>query len=160
MDTDTTTAVYSFGVQGEKKFEMSWADFTPFIGVDVYHVRSDGFDNGHGAKIDDSDATAVEIPIGARLSKSLETSGGFHMEPSFMLAVVPTIADTEIDSKVRFAGAESTYNFTFADDVKIRSNIGLDAVKDNFTFGLRAGYEWGDEERSAMNLQLRAKYAF
>lgn len=160
VDTDTTTAVYSFGVQGEKKFEMSWADFTPFIGVDVYHVRSDGFDNGHGAKIDDSDATAVEIPIGARLSKSLETTGGFHMEPSFMLAVVPTIADTEIDSKVRFAGAESTYNFTFADDVKIRSNIGLDAVTDNFTFGLRAGYEWGDEERSAMNLQLRAKYAF
>lgn len=160
VDTDTTTTVYSFGVQGEKKFEMSWADFTPFIGVDVYHVRSDGFDNGHGAKIDDSDATAVEIPIGARLSKSLETTGGFHMEPSFMLAVVPTIADTEIDSKVRFAGAESTYNFTFADDVKIRSNIGLDAVKDNFTFGLRAGYEWGDEERSAMNLQLRAKYAF
>ena len=160
VDTDTTIAVYSFGVQGEKKFEMSWADFTPFIGVDVYHVRSDGFDNGHGAKIDDSDATAVEIPIGARLSKSLETTGGFHMEPSFMLAVVPTIADTEIDSKVRFAGAESTYNFTFADDVKIRSNIGLDAVKDNFTFGLRAGYEWGDEERSAMNLQLRAKYAF
>lgn len=160
VDTDTTTAVYSFGVQGEKKFEMSWADFTPFIGVDVYHVRSDGFDNGHGAKIDDSDATAVEIPIGARLSKSLETTGGFHMEPSFMLAVVPTIADTEIDSKVCFAGAESTYNFTFADDVKIRSNIGLDAVKDNFTFGLRAGYEWGDEERSAMNLQLRAKYAF
>ena len=160
VDTDTTTAVYSFGVQGEKKFEMSWADFTPFIGVDVYHVRSDGFDNGHGAKIDDSDATAVEIPIGARLSKSLETTGGFHMEPSFMLAVVPTIADTEIDSKVRFAGAESTYNFTFADDVKIRSSIGLDAVKDNFTFGLRAGYEWGDEERSAMNLQLRAKYAF
>lgn len=160
VDTDTTTAVYSFGVQGEKKFEMSWADFTPFIGVDVYHVRSDGFDNGHGAKIDDSDATAVEIPIGARLSKSLETTGGFHMEPSFMLAVVPTIADTEIDSKVRFAGAESTYNFTFADDVKIRSNIGLDAVKDNFTFGLRAGYEWGDEERSTMNLQLRAKYAF
>ena len=160
VDTDTTTAVYSFGVQGEKKFEMLWADFTPFIGVDVYHVRSDGFDNGHGAKIDDSDATAVEIPIGARLSKSLETTGGFHMEPSFMLAVVPTIADTEIDSKVRFAGAESTYNFTFADDVKIRSNIGLDAVKDNFTFGLRAGYEWGDEERSAMNLQLRAKYAF
>ena len=66
VDRDTTPAVYSFGVQGEKKFEMSWADFTPFIGVDVYHVRSDGFDNGHGAKIDDSDATAVEIPLGAR----------------------------------------------------------------------------------------------
>lgn len=160
VDTDTTTTVYSLGVQGEKTFELSWADLTPFIGVDVYHVRSDGFDNGHGAKIDDSDATAVEIPIGVRLSKSIETTGGFHMAPSFRFAVVPTVADTEIDSKVRFAGAESTYNFTFADDVKVRADVGLDAVKDNFSFGLRAGYEWGNEERSSMNMQLRAKYAF
>lgn len=160
VDTDTTTAVYSFGVQGEKTFEMSWADITPFIGMDVYHVRSDGFSNGHGAEVDDSDATAVEFPIGARISKDIETTGGFKMAPSFMLAVVPTVADTDIDSKVRFAGAESTYNYTFADDVKIRSRIGLDAIKDNFTFGLRAGYEWGDEDRSSVNLQLRAKYAF
>lgn len=160
VDTDTTTTVYSLGVQGEKTFAMSWADVTPFIGVDVYHVRSDGFGNGHGAEIDDSDATAVEIPIGARLSKNIETTGGFHVAPSFMLAVVPTVADTEIDSKVTFAGADSTYNFTFADDVKVRTNIGLDAVKDNFSFGLRAGYEWGNEERSSMNMQLRAKYAF
>ncbi len=160
VDTDTTTAVYSFGVQGEKTFELSWADLTPFIGVDVYHLRSDGFNNGHGAEVDDSDATAVEFPIGARITKDIETTGGFSMTPSFMLAVVPTVADTEIDSKVRFAGAESTYNYTFADDVKIRSRIGLDATKGGFTFGLRAGYEWGDEERSALNMQLRAKYAF
>lgn len=157
---DTTTAVYSVGVQGEKTFDLSWADLTPFIGIDVYHVRSDGFDNGHGARIDDSDATAVEIPLGARLSKNIETTGGFHMAPSFMFAVIPTIADTEIDSRVTFAGANSTYKFTFADDLKMRANIGLDAVKDNFTFGLQAGYEWGNEERSSMNMQLRAKYAF
>ena len=160
VDADTTTAVYSFGLQAEKTFELSWADFTPFIGVDVYHVRSEGFSNGHGARIDDSDATAVEIPVGARLSKSVETTGGFHVAPSFMLAVVPTVSDTEIDSKVTFAGADSTYDFTFVDDVKVRSNIALDAVKDNFTFGLGAGYEWGNEQRSSFNFKLRAKYAF
>lgn len=160
VDTDTTTAVYSLGVQGEKTYELSWANVTPFVGMDLYHVRSNGFNNGHGAKVEDSNATAVELPIGARLAKGFNTANGFSVTPSFMLAVVPTLGDKEIDSKVRFAGASSTYQYTFTDDVKIRSNVGVDAVKDNFAFGLHAGYEWGNEERNAMNLQLRAKYAF
>ncbi len=73
---------------------------------------------------------------------------------------MPTVGSKDIDSKVRFAGAESTYNFTFADDVKVRSQLGIEAQKDNFTLGLAAGYDWGNEERSAASVQLRAKYAF
>ena len=79
---------------------------------------------------------------------------------NFSFAVVPTVGDRDIDSKVRFAGAESTYNFTFADDVKVRTNLGFAAEKDNFRFGLNAGYDWGNEERSATKLMLNAQYRF
>ena len=82
------------------------------------------------------------------------------VSPNFTFAVVPTVGDRDIDSKVRFAGAESTYNFTFADDVKIRTNLGVAAEKDNFRFGLNAGYDWGNEERSATKLMLNARYLF
>ena len=61
---------------------------------------------------------------------------------------------------MKFAGAKSTYNFTYSDDVKIRSNLGLDATAQNLSVGLQAGYEWGNEERGAATFQLRAKYAF
>ena len=159
VDTDTTTAVYSLGIQAKKTFNLG-VDVTPFIGMDVYHIKSDGFTTNHGVSIEDANATIVEFPIGAEVKKAFQTSSGFSVAPSFSLAVVPTVGCKDIDSKVRFAGAESTYNFTFADDVKVRSQLGIEAQKDNFTLGLAAGYDWGNEERSAASVQLRAKYAF
>ena len=160
IDTDTTTAVYSLGVQVRKTFELSAVDVTPFIGADLYHVRGDGYSAGHGIEVDDSDATLVEFPIGAELSKSFETQSGMTVAPSFTFAVVPTVGGKDIDSKVTFAGANSTYNFTYADDVKLRGHLGLTAQKANFNFGLQAGYEWGNEERSSYNVQARMKYHF
>ena len=159
VDTDTTTAVYTLGIQAKKTFNLG-VDVTPFIGMDVYHIKSDGFTTNHGVSIEDANATIVEFPIGAEVKKAFQTSSGFSVAPSFSLAVVPTVGSKDIDSKVRFAGAESTYNFTFADDVKVRSQLGIEAQKDNFTLGLAAGYDWGNEERSAASVQLRAKYAF
>ena len=158
VDTDTTTAVYSLGVQAQRTWDYVVA-ITPFVGMDIYHVRGDGYDNGHGAQVDDAHATAVEFPIGATIAKAFETNG-FKLSPNFSFAVVPTVGDRDIDSKVRFAGAESTYNFTFADDVKVRTNLGVAAEKDNFRFGLNAGYDWGNEERSATKLMLNAQYRF
>lgn len=158
VDTDTTTAVYSLGVQAQRTWDYVVA-ITPFVGMDIYHVRGDGYDNGHGAQVDDAHATAVEFPIGATIAKAFETNG-FKLSPNFSFAVVPTVGDRDIDSKVRFAGAESTYNFTFADDVKVRTNLGFAAEKDNFRFGLNAGYDWGNEERSATKLMLNAQYRF
>lgn len=159
VDTDTTAAVYSLGIQAKKSFNLG-VDVTPFIGMDVYRIKSDGFTTNHGVSIEDANATIVEFPIGTEVKKAFQTSSGFSVAPSFSLAVVPTVGSKDIDSKVRFAGAESTYNFTFADDVKVRSQLGIEAQKDNFTLGLAAGYDWGNEERSAASVQFRAKYAF
>ncbi|MDO4938109.1 MAG: hypothetical protein Q4E62_09345, partial [Sutterellaceae bacterium] len=160
IDTDTTTAVYSIGAQVRKTFDLDVVDVTPFIGADLYHVRGDGYSAGHGIQVHDSDATAVEFPIGAEIAKSFETASGMKVAPKFMFAVVPTVGDKDIDSKVTFANATSTYNFTFADDVKLRGRLGVSAQKDNFNFGLQAGYEWGNEERSSYDIQARLKVLF
>lgn len=160
VDADTTTAVYSAGVQLQKTFGLAGIDVTPFVGANVYHVAMNGFGNGHGASIKDSDATAVEFPVGASISKAFEAAGNVKVAPAFTLAVVPTVGDTDVDSEVRFAGASSTYSFTYTDDVKVRSNLGLDVTSQNLSLGLQAGYEWGNEERGAATFQFRSKYAF
>ena len=160
VKSDVKTYVYSLGLEAGRTFDLGAVDVTPFIGADVYHVRGHGFNNGHGASVKKSDATAVEFPIGARIGKAFETQGGFSVAPAFSLAVVPTVADRKVDSKVCFAGAESTYRYTFTDDVKVRTSLGLDVKKGNFSAGLHAGYEWGNEERSSTSVQLRAKYMF
>ena len=81
-------------------------------------------------------------------------------DPSFTLAVVPTLGGGDIDSDVTFAGAKSTYNFTFADDLKVRSKFGVNMTKKNFNFGLSAGYEWGSEQRGTTSIQANMKYMF
>lgn len=159
VNTDTDTTVYSMGVQAQKRFDLG-VDVTPYVGLDLYHLRADGYSNGHGAQVDDANATALEIPVGATVSKSFDTASGFKLKPVFHFAIVPTVGDRDIDSKVRFAGAQSTYNFTFADDVKVRTGLGLAAEKDNFRFGFNAGYDWGNEERAATKLMLNAQYLF
>lgn len=160
VDTDVTTSVYSFGVQGQKTFALDVANITPFIGANVYHVRGGSYSNGHGAHVASSNATAVEFPIGAKVSKDFETAGGLKVAPAFSLAVVPTVGNRDIDSKVKFAGAQSTYNYTFTDDVKVRTKLGVDATNGNFNFGLHAGYEWGNEERSSASVEASLKYMF
>lgn len=160
VDTDVTTSVYSFGVQGQKTFALDVADITPFIGANVYHVRGGSYSNGHGAHVASSNATAVEFPIGAKVSKDFETAAGMKVAPALSLAVVPTVGNRDIDSKVKFAGAQSTYNYTFTDDVKVRTKLGVDATSGNFNFGLHAGYEWGNEERSSASVEARLKYMF
>ena len=159
VNTDTDTTVYSMGVQAQKRFNLG-VDVTPYVGLDLYHLRADGYSNGHGAQVDDANATALEIPVGATVSKAFDTASGFKLKPVFHFAIVPTVGDRDIDSKVRFAGAQSTYNFTFADDVKVRTGLGLAAEKDNFRFGFNAGYDWGNEERAATKLMLNAQYLF
>ena len=160
VDTDVTTSVYSFGVQGQTTVKLAVADVTPFIGANVYHVRGGSYSNGHGAHTASSNATAVEFPVGATVSKAFETASGLAVSPTLTLAVVPTVGNRNIDSKVKFAGAESTYNFTFTDDVKVRSKLGVEAAKGNFRFGVNAGYEWGNEERSSATFEARLNYRF
>ena len=98
--------------------------------------------------------------MGTTVSKAFETASGLAVSPALTLAVVPTVGNRDIDSKVRFAGTESTYNFTFTDDVKVRSKLGVEAAKGNFRFGLNAGYEWGNEERSSATFEARLNYRF
>ena len=154
VDAKTRSIVYSLGIQAQKTFDVG-LDVTPFIGVDVNQVRGEAYDNGYGAQVADSKATAVEIPFGVNMSKAFETHG-FKLSPKFSLAVIPTVGSRDIDSKVRFADAESTYNFTFADDLKVRSSFGLSAEKDDFVIRFLAGYDWGSEERSGTKLMLNA----
>lgn len=160
VDNDADSAVYAIGLEGKKDFEVSGVTLTPFVGLDVYHLRSDSMTTKHGVKVDSANATAVEIPIGARAAMDFTTTDGTVVKPAFSLAVVPTLGDRDIDVMSHFVGAKSNMNFTFADDVQIRSNLGITAEKKNVRFGLDLGYNWGNEERSALSANVKASFLF
>lgn len=68
IDTDTTTAVNSVGVKAQRTWDFG-VEFTPFVGMDVYHVRADGYDNGHGASVQDANATPSNSRSARRLPR-------------------------------------------------------------------------------------------
>lgn len=160
VSEDADTTVYSLGAEVKKSYDLSALTVSPFVGLDIYQVRSDSLTTKHGVRINDAKATAFEIPIGARAAMDFTTADGTNVKPSFSLAVVPTLGSKDIDVTSAFAGARSTMNFTFTDDVKVRSNLGITAEKKNVRFGLDLGYSWGNEERSAISANIKASYLF
>lgn len=158
LSTETDTVVYSFGAQIQKTFNLG-VNVTPFVGFDVYHLRADGYHNTQGATIEDSDATSIEFPIGVELDKTYNTAG-FTLKPTFHFAIVPAFGNRDVDSTVMYAGAKDTYNFTFTDDVKVRTGLGFEAETAQFRLGFNAGYDWGNEERAATKLMVNAQYLF
>lgn len=156
---DAKTKVFSIGVEAAKRFTVSGVDVVPFVGVNVYRIDADAYATNHGARVEGTDATAVEIPVGVHLQKAFETAS-VKARPFAEFAVVPTVGDRDIRTSVRFSDASSSYRFTFSDDWKVRAKVGAEVDMKRFTFGAHAGYEWGNEGRSSVNVQLRAKYRF
>ena len=159
-NVDVDTVVWSLGAEVAKTYAFGEMNLTPFVGAELYHLRADGYRTRHGADVASVNATAVEFPMGVRGDMTFDTKDGTKVKPGFSLAVVPTVGDREIDPTVTFAGASQSMNYTFADDVKVRSALTLDAVKDRFGLGIGLGYDWGNEERSGLSAQVKARFMF
>lgn len=89
-----------------------------------------------------------------------DMTDGTKVAPSFSFAVVQAFGDTDIDVQTAFAGARSNDNFMFADDVKIRTNLGIPAEKKNLRIGAYVGCDRGNEGRSGVCAQVKASFLF
>ena len=153
------TTIYSLGLEAKKDFAWQHAVLTPFAALDVYHLRADGFTTDRGVEVKKADATFVEMPIGVRASGEFKLKDGY-LKPAASLAVIPTLAGDDIDVTTRFAGAASDYNFTATDGVRAKADLGVDFGNDKMALGLKAGYAWGDEERSGFDGRVNLKFFF
>ena len=159
ISADVDTAVASLGLQAQKTFELGSFFVTPYVGADLYWLRSDSYDNGRGAKISKTDAVVAEFPIGISVSRPFLRNGKTWITPSLTVSAIPVVGG-DIDSKVRYDSAESNYDFTFADSRKFKASFGLNAQTKRLSYGISADYEWGDENRSVTAITARARYAF
>ena len=158
--SDVDTAVYSVGIEGKRAFDVAGATVEPFVGLDVYHMRSGAFDTAHGVHVNAMHATSVEMPIGARAFTSFDTQDGTSVKPMMSLAVIPAFGDKDADTQVQFAGAQSPYEFTMVDDVKAKAQLGISAFNKNFAVSTQVGYDWGNESRSAVNGSVNVRFVF
>ncbi len=160
VQADATTSVYGLGLEAKRDFSIGPATLTPFVGADLYHVRGGDLATEHGASVSSADATLVQIPVGMRVHTSWTGASGLTFKPAFGVAVVPALGSTDIDQEARFAGAADSYNFTIADDVRVRTHIDFTAESESMRLGFGLGYDWGNEERSSLAAQARIDFMF
>ena len=160
VQADATTSVYGLGLEAKRDFAIGAATLTPFVGADLYHVRGGDLATEHGASVSSADATLVQIPVGMRIHTSWTGASGLTFKPAFGVAVVPALGSTDIDQETRFAGAADSYNFTIADDVRVRTHIDFTAESESMRLGFGLGYDWGNEERSSLAAQARIDFMF
>lgn len=158
LDVDTT--VWGAGVGVERSWTFGSVAATPFVGVDLLHLQSDGFTTKHGVRVDDADATRVEVPLGAKLSGGFTSASGLRMTPAVTLALVPAFGDKDYDQRSHFAWASADYAYTYADDVSVRGRFSFTAEREDMRLGLGLGGAWGNEDGRSANMNVRFDFLF
>ena len=96
------------------------------------------------------------FPIGVNLTKVGQTVSGWMLAPSFDIANIPAVGDTDAETDVFGATAKTT---VWGDNV-VNTKFGFSAVKGNFGMGLDLNVGVGDEDRFQTGIQARVNYRF
>ena len=145
--SDATTI--TFGVRGDfTAYQNGAFSVVPHMGLRYTRIDTDAT-----AFNDEQDMNVFEAPIGVKLAGTIEATG-WKLVPSYDFTIVPQLGDKEVEA------------FGTAGDITILSGglfnnvLGVEAVKDNMSFGLNASYGFGPDDRANTQVNANFRYHF
>ena len=145
--SDATTI--TFGVRGDfTAYQNGAFSVVPHMGLRYTRIDTDAT-----AFNDEQDMNVFEAPIGVKLAGTFEATG-WKLVPSYDFTIVPQLGDKEVEA------------FGTAGDITILSGglfnnvLGVEAVKDNMSFGLNASYGFGPDDRANTQVNANFRYHF
>ena len=145
--SDATTI--TFGVRGDfTAYQNGAFSVVPHMGLRYTRIDTDAT-----AFNDEQDMNVLEAPIGVKLAGTFEATG-WKLVPSYDFTIVPQLGDKEVEA------------FGTAGDITILSGglfnnvLGVEAVKDNMSFGLNASYGFGPDDRANTQVNANFRYHF
>lgn len=143
--SDATTI--TFGVRGDfTAYQNGAFSVVPHMGLRYTRIDTDAV-----AFNDEQNMNVLEAPIGVKFAGTFEATG-WKLVPSYDFTIVPQLGDKEVEA------------FGTAGDITILSGglfnnvLGVEAVKDNMSFGLNASYGFGPDDR--VNTQVNANFRY
>lgn len=143
--SDATTI--TFGVRGDfTAYQNGAFSVVPHMGLRYTRIDTDAV-----AFNDEQNMNVLEAPIGVKFAGTFEATG-WKLVPSYDFTIVPQLGDKEVEA------------FGTAGDITILSGglfnnvLGVEAVKDNMSFGLNASYGFGPDDRA--NTQVNANFCY
>ena len=145
--SDATTI--TFGVRGDfTAYQNGAFSVVPHMGLRYTRIDTDAV-----AFNDEQNMNVLEAPIGVKFAGTFEATG-WKLVPSYDFTIVPQLGDKEVEA------------FGTASDITILSGglfnnvLGVEAVKDNMSFGLNASYGFGPDDRANTQVNANFRYNF
>ena len=145
--SDATTI--TFGVRGDfTAYQNGAFSVVPHMGLRYTRIDTDAV-----AFNDEQNMNVLEAPIGVKFAGTFEATG-WKLVPSYDFTIVPQLGDKEVEA------------FGTAGDITILSGglfnnvLGVEAAKDNMSFGLNASYGFGPDDRANTQINANFRYNF
>lgn len=158
---DVDANVYTVGARGE--MQMALTDsvaMVPYVGVNYLRVETDGYTTKKGFKVDDVTQDLVNVPVGVAVKGDFGDMAGWQMKPVADIAYVHTFGDTNVEAQTGVGAATMATDMDVWSENVGRVRFGLEAQKDNMSFGFTLGGAAGSDDHREVYGQINAKYVF
>ena len=150
------------GVRVEKPLALNEAiTVTPHVGVRYKHIKMDSFSTG-GFDYRNEKANLVEVPFGVAFNANVKAPCGAEVKPFIDLTIAPNFGDRKVTNRVALSNSavSDSFDARIANNAMYNAKIGVNAVKDNHSFGLNYGIGSGNYGRVDQTLQAKYRYQF
>lgn len=155
LHADVDADLYRAGLTAAYRIPTALVDITPSVGVRYNAYRQDAHAitnrDGDVFNVDSADMDTWSFPIMVNLSRDI-TAGGWVLQPSVNVGVIPVAGDKSLDTSVRLPGLIGVRNAGLSgevfDDTSLAAGAALNVAKDNISFGLDYGFQGSSDVKS------------
>ena len=150
---------FSVGVRVEKETKAGIGKLVPYAGMRYMHLGTGNYTNSIGLTYDTEDASLFMLPVGVKYSSEIHNKNGWTVRPIAEVGYVWAFGDTDSNQTVSLNGASNSFGYDVADGGSWIGLVGVQAVKNDWTFGVSYSYQDSDHSESK-KWYVDAKYSF
>ena len=151
MTADRDLSVISAGIRAEKLYTQGNTQIVPYAGLRYMNINSDDYTTYYDGKAAFRNSGETQnvwtLPIGVSLRNETVTNSGWRVTPQADLAYVWAFGDTDSDLTVNAGSGVSVLNYDIMDSGSWIGSVGIEAAKDNLSFGIGYSYQKGSNEQ-------------
>ena len=155
VNADPDTQIITLGVKGEKLYTNTHGtQFVPYAGLRYMKVDTDSYtgtiDGKTAAHYSPDKADLWLLPVGVSITNETVTESGWKVRPTADIAYVWTMGDNDNAMGITVPGinAQDRLGYELMDSGFFVGRLGLEAEKDDWTYGVSYSYQKGSDAQS------------
>lgn len=155
VNADPDTKIITLGVKSEKMYTNGHGTkFVPYAGLRYMNVDTDSYtgtiDGKTAAHYSPDKANLWLLPVGVSITNETVTESGWKVRPTADIAYVWTMGDNDNAMGITVPGinAQDRLGYELMDSGFFVGRLGLEAEKDDWTYGVSYSYQKGSDAQS------------